>query len=334
MVNSIKYIGKDESNILKGILIFLIILAHNNILLPVSSFTWSLIYTFHRTCFFILPFFYEWSPKGHTTSYIVKLIVRNWIPYFITSTMVLGLSLYSKSVPELSWDTFYAFFNGSENYCDTYLGARFLWFLPSFCTFSILLFISRKYRIIKYGVALLGIIVWALKENQLDLFSSYSLFGLPIALAYFTSGFICKKIYDILAFSKRIQPFKFCVCGFVILLLILLINYGNSSFYKLITFYKLIMPIFAFGSLFYISIHLKNRFLLFIGKHSLTIYLLHLLVYNALIKILGGQFWSGILNLILTVSITAILAYVISKCSLLRKLYMPRDFSEFIHFYK
>lgn len=334
MVNSIKYIGKDESNILKGFLIFLIILAHNNILLPVSSFTWSLIYTFHRTCFFILPFFYEWSPKGHTTSYISKLIARTWIPYFITSCMVLGISLYLESVPELSLNTFFAFLNGNEDYCEKYLGGRFLWFLPSFCSFSILLFFSRKNRLLQYMIAMLGFVVWGVDKEQFSLLASYTFGGLPLALSYYASGFVCKKIYDYFVLSRHLQPFKVCIYIFIALTMLLGISYGNSIYYKMIDLYKFIMPIIAFISLFYISIHVKSKFVKFMGKHSLPIYLLHLFVYNALIKILGDQFWSGLLNLVLTILITSMMAYIISKCRYLRKLYTPRDFNEFIHFYK
>ena len=58
-----KYLVKEQTTIIKGILILFVIIGHNNILLPVNTPIWNWIYSFHRACFFILPFFYEWKKK-------------------------------------------------------------------------------------------------------------------------------------------------------------------------------------------------------------------------------------------------------------------------------
>lgn len=322
-----KYLDKEQSTIMKGILILLVIVGHNNILFPVNSSFWNWIYTFHRACFFILPFFYDWKMKDEKLFYISKLITRNWIPYLITGLMVLIVSLYTKSVSEMSMNTILAFLNGSSDACEKYLGGRFLWFLPSFCTFSILLLFSRKSNVFSWLITVIGLFLWFLNDNVNEKIEEYALFGLPMALKYYALGFISKCLYGKMVIYN-INPYKICPIVFLVLSVLMMMNVGSYPFYKMI------MPIFAFYFVRLLAVHIKSNFLLFIGKNSLAIYLLHLFVYNALMRFLGYRLLGGVVNLIGTIVIAMLLAYIISKNSILRKLYLPKDLKEFLNFYK
>ncbi len=83
------YICRRDSQWLKGLLTFLIILGHN------MTFTisferygvMSYLYTFHVQCFFILPFLYGSSPL--TISAVKKQLSRFYWPFFVISTVLM-----------------------------------------------------------------------------------------------------------------------------------------------------------------------------------------------------------------------------------------------------
>ena len=60
------YLTRDESNIIKGILILLIVLGHNHFLMDGEYVRLQIqLYKFHVIEFFILPFFYKMKPERY-----------------------------------------------------------------------------------------------------------------------------------------------------------------------------------------------------------------------------------------------------------------------------
>lgn len=224
--------------------------------------------------------------------------------------------------------TVMAFLNGSSDACDKYIGGRFLWFLPSFCTFSILLLFSRKSNVISLLITAIGIFLWLLNEKDYGQIEAYTLFGLPMALQYFALGFICKCLCDKNKLVNKINPYKIFPIIFLALSVFMMLKIGSYPYYKVV------MPIFAFYFVGLLALHIKSDFLLFLGKNSLPIYLLHLFVYNALVRFLGCNLLGGVVNLVGTILVTMLLAFIISKSAILRKIYLPKDFKDFLTFYK
>lgn len=90
------YLTRDESNIIKGILILLIVLGHNHFLMDGEYVRLQIqLYKFHVIEFFILPFFYKM--KADTSwEHLRDIIVRNWVPYlWILSACYLTSCIYS-----------------------------------------------------------------------------------------------------------------------------------------------------------------------------------------------------------------------------------------------
>ena len=142
------YISKDNSAAIKGILTILIIIGHNHIVAPQTSPLMAYLYTFHVVCFFILPWLYD-NKKELTTKTIGNIIYRNWIPYIIFFVFSLGVfTVLEGKHPDMS-GLLSAFIIGSQKLLKQNVGVLFLWFLPTFCTFSILKTTSDNNKWIK-----------------------------------------------------------------------------------------------------------------------------------------------------------------------------------------
>lgn len=88
------YLTRDESNIIKGILILLIVLGHNHFLMDGEYVRLQIqLYKFHVIEFFILPFFYKM--KADTSwEHLRDIIVRNWGALFMDFVSLLPYKLH------------------------------------------------------------------------------------------------------------------------------------------------------------------------------------------------------------------------------------------------
>lgn len=161
------YISKDDSSAIKGLLTILIIIGHNHIMAPKTSPLMAYLYTFHVTCFFILPWLYN-NKKKLTVKTLGSIIYRNWIPYIIFFVFSLGVfTVLESKHPDIA-ELFSAFIIGSQKLLKENVGVLFLWFLPTFCTFSILKMASDNNKRIKYlfiTLSLMTFFLSILKRN-------------------------------------------------------------------------------------------------------------------------------------------------------------------------
>lgn len=308
----------SESTSMKGLLILLIVIGHNQILVPHNSGVFAWLYMFHVICFFILPFFYGGKEKELTGSYIGTLITRNWWPYLITALLV-----WLTAGLNVNLETIYAFFNGSTAMTSSKLGGTFLWFMPTFCSFSILLLFSNKYSWFREAITIMGLGLWFLTWYQFEMIKLYSLFGLPMAIKCFAVGEISKLLFKMEKVTLYIGSIVFV--GMSLLFLI----------FKIILPYSVILfPISAFCLLVAVKSLLQNSFFYTLGRFSFVIYLVHLFVYRGLNLLMQPILLNGIINLLITLIISILVAYIIDRTSILRKFYTPRNFKELITFYK
>lgn len=153
-INNISYISKDESSVIKAILMFLIVLGHNMI------FTTSLeryhimeyIYQFHIQAFFLLPFLYGTKPlsKKRLGDYFVRYL---WPFVSLTFTsFILYHVIYQKQEFDIV-GLLQMWLTGDTLLIKKYCGVQIFWFLPAM--FSMTIFKDLYYYSNRYIKALL-----------------------------------------------------------------------------------------------------------------------------------------------------------------------------------
>lgn len=314
-------INQKASINIKGLLILLIVIGHNHLLVPINSFLMEWLYNFHVLIFFILPMFYKNDNKHLSIKYIIDLIVRNWTPYLFTTIIALAINSIININFTVNSMTLFAFLNGSTTMTGKYLGATFLWFLPTYCTFSILHILAQKYKILKISILFLGLIFWFLTWEQFEYLKIHSLFGIPMAIKCFSLGYLTKILFK----KQYIINIGFYI---FIIITILLFYYPQNNY-----LFNIIWPISAFCFVFSIQNLLKDKLFSTLGKYSLIIYLIHVFIYQFIKYITDQGFFWSISNLIATIAISILIASIIDKITLIKKLYTPRKWKDLRYFY-
>lgn len=146
----------QESDAIKGILIFLVILGHNRFFSTVAgSEVWNYLYTFHVYGFFILPFFYP--EKGIDTNRIknnsVKLLYVYVVWFLAYSVIFILASKVFHLIPisetgRLRSPIGYivALITGAPQLLSETCGFQVLWFLPVMFSMLLLKGVREKYR--------------------------------------------------------------------------------------------------------------------------------------------------------------------------------------------
>lgn len=334
---SASLISRHDSTAIKGFLMLLILIGHCEMLthdpesgtrLPFKEY----IYTFHVYCFFILPFLYGYNYKfgrDERNKNIKDDLIRNakrlLIPY--CWFFLLSVSLFvtvgggSFCIEGILW----AFITGCERLIDTYAGFNFLWFLPSM--FAVLMFKSIIYNSTKsVGVLIfmIGFFIWLLGV----------LFGLPI--------------YDFYKYSpiSLIQGLLFCVLGVIVAnllsnkvvvffapLLFVVASVFIIGFYGLYWQVALLMhfamPILTFVT-FYCFRNVLSKISLFqiIGKYSLYVYLVHMILYNVVNRLLlvlfPPSYFLGFISLVITITLSLGCAFIMDKTPQIQKYVFPK----------
>ena len=321
-----KNLSREDSITIKGILIILIVLGHMKPLIPWPSPMFSWLYSFHVACFFILPFFYESPPVINIRQQILKMVVRTGIPFFFTFLLCILSHLIIEKRAEEICNISFALMTGSVEYLDRYANAGFLWFLQSYFSMSVFIVLADKYKYLRYAILLIGLYLWCINIGLMHYYERHCILGIPVALKYYFAGYICRNLFC-----------KFNILQWISIVLFTLFTVLKLSDYTAIiptkiSFFALMG---AFVILLKISPFVKNPIFTLFGKHSLTVYLLHLFVYTLLLMLSPIQgFWGGLILFIATLSISLMLSLLIGHIQWLRKLYTPRNLKEFINFYK
>lgn len=310
-------ISKDNSTAIKGVLICLVMLGHNQYFtqaLPYGCFEW--LYCFHVSAFFILPFLYKdhafsWS---RTWSYFKRLM---WpYTYMFVSLFLLNIFLHQKGQFDLGLLNTYI--TGNFYTLRTYIGGQYLWFLPAMFSMLVMKDLTtntgKKTKALMLSVSVIFFFCfWVFlyrcpydKVVNLTL-AKFSLFSFMLGLAMMLLGSWAKKSFII----KKMPPILSALI-MVLLLVFILVTEQTPSHNYVVWSCRFIGPIIGFAFLYHIPWG-KMSLLKQIGKLSLPIYLFHQPIYASIYPIIQKSDINSALSLILTFCVALLLSYSISK---------------------
>ena len=314
------YLDRKSSEAIKGLLILLIVFGHNHVLCPndVSGGLMEYLYTFHVMGFFILPFFYG-REINDLWYKIQTTFVKCWIPYLWACILCwLAFSIFRHNF-EFGWQHILAFFNGTQTPIRKYFGFVFPWFLPTFCSFSIMLMLGRKYKYVNWAFFILSVATFFFTWEHFFVFKNTVPFGIGLAIHYYASGIIAFSLHKISRWSKYV--------GAVLFVVMSLCWWSNVN----LGFYLNFMPSFFFLALICLLPCFNNKYIRCLGKYSLGIYLLHVFVVNATYFLLPQSVLWGVMGFLISVLVPLAITCYIYKKNILRKLLFPTSFGEFIN---
>ena len=207
-------LSKQDSSSIKGLLTILIIIGHNHIIAPQSSPLMAYLYTFHVVCFFILPCLYG-NRKELTINNIGNIIYRNWIPYMIFFAFSFGVFTLLEGKHPNAAGVFSAFITGSQKLLKENVGFFFLWFLPTFCTFSILKLGADNRKWILWLLTVLSIMTFWVPWREAEWIKNNLPFGVFVAVRYFIYGVITAGLLRWRRWTKYIGAAAFLVFSFL-----------------------------------------------------------------------------------------------------------------------
>ncbi len=282
-------ITRDASSALKGFLLLLIVLAHNELLMTNSageqSFVLDCFQLFVVQGFFLLPFLY--GRKVLTGRRALDYLANLWVPYaWIFVVCLLFNAAYTHRFASLV-EYGYAFIIGSGPLLKRIIGFTYPWFLPAM--FSLLILKGLYDRGGVWPVVLgaasggfwIAIVGFGVNRYTVGNFTplgiSQALSSLPIAL---WSAALCTRL------ASRGNPVAVrMLTGFMFFLVVVAYYYRDlwpATMGRLLWFF---MPISASAFLFSCrDILARSRLLILLGAYSMPIYLVHVIVYNALVR--------------------------------------------------
>ncbi len=308
MQKDIKYeapslISRDASTAIKGLLMLLVAFGHTGLL--TTNFTtgertalWQWLYTFHVYVFFILPFIYGYKRRNCSTndswmgcSCILNDIIRNAIrvviPYLWFSFIYLVVFIVAGGGKLDLGGIVYAITFGNEPLIGKYIGFNFLWYLPAYLALVTIISVwYNTHRSVRICLVAISLVLWLLYiVGMLNRYSvgMYVPFALSQGVYFMIYGLMSRWLIE-----KSLSVRKLLPC---VILLIIGIAAGYAYYRKpllefgfnLFPAVNLIMPVLVFLLLYSIRESLaKSRVLKIIGQYSLQIYLIHVLIINAL----------------------------------------------------
>lgn len=303
-------IGRDESAAIKGLLIMMVVLGHNHILAPSGSPLFSYLYSFHLMCFFILPWFYFGKVK---TGVYLSILRRNYIPYSIFFLICLALFMIKERTFNVDWtETVYGYFISSLLHLRKSVGFIFLWFLPSFASFSILKVICNTSRSLKYLLLMVSLCTIFLPWDVQELLKNNLPFGLFFAIKFLCLGWISVKCLTYVPQAQYV--------GGILFVVITILYFAGISRNGLL---MQAFPVFAFMAILSLRRVICNTVLRNVGKYSLCIYLTHMFISTVLDKIFPSTVTYGTLAYCITLFSSYLCALLIYKIGL-NKIIFPR----------
>lgn len=311
------YLDKSMSNAIKGVLIILIVFGHNHVLCPndVSGGLMEYFYKFHIAGFFILPFFYNIRRPLSRTTYI-NIIIRNWLPYLWICIMCFLCLGIMKHHFEFGFKTIAAFLIGTQTPIKHNFGFVFPWFLPTYCSMSILLLWAKNKKLVCLFSLFVSLILWGLSFEDFYMLKNIVPFGLALAIYYFGTGVLTFWLNKWSMYSKWLSVFIFVVLS---------VCYWKHISLGLV---NMLFPVSFFLALLLVVPHVNCRFLQTLGENSLGIYLLHMFLVNITFRIFPVTIPMGILGFLISLFVPLLLNILITRVGLLRVLLYPKSWDE------
>jgi hypothetical protein len=353
-----KAVAKKNREAIRGLLIFFVILDHNDIIRswrPVNA--WFLPMTFHVVSFLTLPFLARNQVTSRNS--ILDMFARYLVPFYLA---LLAYSVLFHCLVSTNLSSFQSVldFAKASIICDPWSIARSsgfvaLWFLPAF--FSINIIISKFF---KTTVAIYQKVIFVIFSLVLHI--SVGIFpfyvkswvpeGILIALFIFPVGLMLRYLTPRIVGSR----YKSVFTSIFIALLIAAWDHQKG---REIEIALLILPSFVdiselmisdaanviFILLIFINSNTIRKLLIFreIGRYSLLIYLLHPILYKPIFICLSAVvptdfrigidasyfFWSAFSVVLVTLA-SWLVAHFINSYSCLQSLITPSSWTEWL----
>lgn len=311
------YLDKNISKSIKGILIILIVFGHNHVLCPndVSGGLMEYFYKFHIAGFFILPFFYD-NRQLPSRKACGNIMIRNWIPYLWICILCLFCLGLMKHHLELGGKTIVAFFMGTQTPIKHNFGFVFPWFLPTYCTMSILFLWAKKHKLFYWSLFFISLVLWGLSFEDFYVLKNIVPLGLALAIYYFGTGVLTFRLNMWSKYSKWVAIFVFAAL--------------SVCFWKHVSLglVNMLFPVSFFLVLLLVAPRINCRFLRLLGENSLGIYLLHMFVVNVTFRLLPVTIPMGILGFLISLFVPLLINIMITRFRLFRALLYPRSVDE------
>ena len=349
-------LSKNESNAIKGLLMFLIVLGHNAVFTNTIKGSFNYLYTFHVQTFFILPFLYGVNKCCFKDSF-VKNLVRLYYPFVLFFIMlsilwgeIQGTLVDPNSLLDLNlsgWNRVLYFINAilTGNYflIDYFSGFQYLWFLPVMFSMSVLRETIEDRRLIKSVVLSIGLIsyiiffVFMYKKPYNDDVNFFLMLFSPLAIlqgcgAYFLGKTSVKIMSRYNNKPKSIISWLFVIASIIYLILECMGLLSNVVLWC----FRFIMPFLFINFLYSLKGRLQKLGVLKnLGIYSFPIYIIHPMLCTIAFMICQKFSCVNIVMAIVVQVIVIFVSYYISvwlfRIEPLRKKIFPRTWEEICH---
>lgn len=298
-------ISRDESTAIKGLLIMLIILGHNHILAPYGSSLFIYLYSFHLMCFFILPWFYYSKHNTISWDYVIAILRRNYVPYTFFFWFCFALFVLKERTLDINWiQTFKGYFISSPLNLRLSVGFIFLWFLPSFASFSVLKLLCKVSTPLKLLLLIGSFCIIFLPWNMQEWLKNNLPFGLFFAAKFLFLGWITVRCLTYVPYARYV--------GGIVFVIISILHFMGIKQGLIMQF----LPIFAFQTILLFKKLVCNPILRAIGKYSLCIYLTHMFISTGLYRVFPPTLIYGALAYGITLATSYVIAVFIYRTKL------------------
>lgn len=308
----------------KGIGILLVVLGHafqgvidSEGLTNTSNiyFIKELIYGFHMPLFFLLSglFYFSFQKKNIKQALFSKLygLIRPYFIWaFITAVIMQLGSRYTNAGLGIT-----------DFFKSPIVPFSQLWFL--YVLFF--MFILTRILLLKLNLKMLWIVSFIFLLLNPFLPNIWIIKNLSFNFFYFISGYVLMENKYIKERIFKIMDIKISLLLFTIMN-ILFYFIVKSDYVTIYSFYKLILPISGILLVLNISEQFKSKFIAYLGKNSMPIYVMHLIILAVvrvlLLKILEVE------SLLLVIALSTIISVVLSLIGLeiAKKLKLDRYF--------
>lgn len=355
-------ISREASTGIKGLLIFLIILGHNNLFSTESRIGMVYLYTFHIQAFFMLPFLYP--HKELSFNRIRNYIARLYYPYIFLFIILSILNLFITKygiiqqpplyplsyIHNYTLEFFLTLINGNGYNIDFFTGLQFLWFLPVMFSMNILkdYYYSCHSKYIQISLIILGLIFFFVyfifgfrapfDKRVIFYIKEYSPFAFTYALGALFMGIVGRNIIKIKSRYSNVMTILLFISGTYICFSSQ--HDGEVPINDEIRWgLLLMMPFIFFYLLYYNRKYIeKSKILQEIGKYSFPIFIIHPFLLKISSYLISKFFDTNWLNVLIIQLLVTILSYYIARfiysIQSLKTIIFPNTWQELTQWYK
>lgn len=337
--------------LVKGIMVILVVIDHNEYLRKLGSLFFDPLYI-HVAGFFVIAHISIVNGAERFLPFAKKRFVRYGVPFFVFYLCYSLVYVLTGKAGGLDSDWFFGnwlpgLLIGSFAAVDKGCGGAFMWFLPALIGFSLLVKISTVSRSLFILASCGSLVVYTLPQGTLN--SLVSNFPLGIGLGFYLFFVFELSRFLISVFPDGAEKYRLMISFFMLLVSIICHVFLNQMI-GVIELGALIVPGFgrplAWGVLMlgliatYILIYQFakidfpvnkiTRGIGCVGEASLLVYLTHQVFLHGIYKIIGFDFsgnvvfFAGVFSVFFAVFFSVVSYCILNKSTRLNSLIFPR----------